>query len=149
MQCLPRYQTAVLTCQEDEAGSNFRGLTRSAHGSPAELIHGILLHCRGDQWGPYGAGSDGVDADTESNLLVGQATGEGDDGTFGGGVVQKIGATDVGVDGGVVDDGVTRFHVLKSVLGDVEIRVDIGVEGLEPLISRDGWVQLSVQKKDI
>lgn len=138
MQCLPRYQTAVLTCQEYEAGSNLGGLTRSPHRGPAKLIQGILLHCRRDQGGPYGAGSDGVDADTEFDLLVGQATGEGDDGTFGGGVVQKVGAADVGVDGGAVDDGVTGFHVLKSVLGDVEIGVDVGVEGLEPLISRDG-----------
>ena len=113
------------------------------------MIQSILFHRRRDQWGPYGAGSDGVDTDTELDLLVGQATGEGDDGTFGGGVVQEIGAADVSVDRGAVDDGVTGFHVLQRVLGDVEIGVDVGVEGLEPLISREDWVQLSVPEKDI
>ena len=101
------------------------------------MIQSILFHRRRDQWGPYGAGSDGVDTDTELDLLVGQATGEGDDGTFGGGVVQEIGAADVSVDRGAVDNGVTGFHMLQRVLGDIEIGVDVGVEGLKLLISRD------------
>lgn len=71
-------------------------------------------------------------------MLVGEAAGEGYDGALGRGVVKEIGAADVGVDGGAVDDGVAGFHVLEGVFGDVEHRVDVGVEGLEPLVSVKG-----------
>ena len=45
---------------------------------------------------------------------------------------KKIGTTDVGVDGGVVDDAVARVHVRQSVLGHVEERVNVRVESEYP-----------------
>lgn len=47
---------------------------------------------------------------------------------------KEIGTADVGVDGSVVDDAVARVHVRQSVLGHVEERVDVGVEGELPLL---------------
>ena len=94
-----------------------------------------MLHRGGDQRRPDGARTDAVDADAELELLVGQAAREGDDGAFGGGVVEEIRAADVGVDGGAVDDRVAGFHVLEGVFGDVEDGVDVGVEGADPLFS--------------
>lgn len=135
VQRLAGNQATVLACQKHEAGGNLGRLTGSPHRSPAELIDRILLHRRRDQWGPDRARSDGVDTDTEFDLLVGKAAGEGDDGAFAGGVVEEVGAADVGVDGGAVDDGVTGFHVLESIFGDVEHGVDVGVEGSQPLVS--------------
>ena len=67
-----------------------------------------------------------------------KTAGERDDGALAGGVVQQVGAADVGVDGGAVADGVAALHMLKGVLGEVEIGVYIGVEGLEPLVSTPG-----------
>lgn len=69
------------------------------------------------------------------DLLVVQAAGEGDDGAFAGGVVEEVGAADVGVHGGAVYDGVTGFHVREGVFGEVEVGVDVGVEGFDPLFS--------------
>ena len=64
-----------------------------------------------------------------------EPAGEGDDGAFGGGVVEQVRAADVGVYGAVVDDGVAALHVREGVLGEVEVGVDVGVEGQEPLVS--------------
>ena len=64
-----------------------------------------------------------------------EAAGEGDDGAFGGGVVEEVGTADVCVYGGVVDDGVAALHVLDGVLGEVEVGVDVCVERQEPLVS--------------
>ena len=64
-----------------------------------------------------------------------ETAGEGDDGAFGGGVVQEVGAADVGVYGGAVYDCVAGFHVREGVFGEVEVGVDVGVEGFEPLVS--------------
>lgn len=64
-----------------------------------------------------------------------ETAGEGDDGPFGGGVVEEVGAADVGVDGGAVDDGVSGFHVREGVFGEEEVGVDVRVEGFEPLFS--------------
>ena len=67
-----------------------------------------------------------------------EAAGKGVDGAFAGGVVEEVGAADVGVDGGVVDDGVAGFQVREGVFGEVEVGVDVGVEGGEPLFSVNG-----------
>ena len=64
-----------------------------------------------------------------------EAAGEGDDGAFGGGVVEEVGTADVGVYGGAVDDGVAALHMLEGVLGEVEVGVDVCVEGQQPLVS--------------
>ena len=71
-----------------------------------------MLHGRRDQRRPNGTGTDAIDADAIFKLLVGKAAGEGDDGTFAGGVVKEIRTADVGVDGGAVDDCVAGLHVL-------------------------------------
>ena len=62
-------------------------------------------------------------------------SGVGVDGAFGGGVVQEVGAADVGVYGGGVYVCVCGFHVREGVFGEVEVGVDVGVEGFEPLVS--------------
>ena len=64
-----------------------------------------------------------------------QTAGEGDDSAFGGGVVEEVGAADVGVYGGAVYDCVAGFHVREGVFGEVEVGVDVCVEGFEPLVS--------------
>ena len=71
-----------------------------------------------------------------------QAAREGDDGAFAGGVVEEIGAADVRVHGGVVDDCVAGFHVCEGVFGEVEVGVDVCVEGFEPLVSGRGGLVL-------
>ena len=135
MQTLPSNHTAILTGQENKARRDLRRLRRPAHRRGAELVHRRLVHGRGDQGRPDGAGADGVDADAVGDLLVVQAAREGDDGAFGGGVVEEVGAADVRVHGGAVDDRVAGFHVREGVFGDVEVGVDVRVEGLEPLLS--------------
>ena len=65
-----------------------------------------------------------------------ETAGEGDDGAFGGGVVEEVGTADVGVYGGAVYDCVAGFHVGEGIFGEVEVGVDVGVEGFEPLISK-------------
>ena len=67
-----------------------------------------------------------------------ETAGEGDDGAFGGGVVEEVGAADVGVYGGAVYDCVAGFHVGEGVFGEVEVGVDVCVEGFEPLVSVEG-----------
>ena len=94
-----------------------------------------MLHRRGDQRCPHGTGTDGVNADTELELLIRETAGEGDDGALGGGVVEQVGAADVGVNGGAVDDCVAGFQVLEGVFADEEHGVDVCVEGFDPLIS--------------
>ena len=56
-----------------------------------------MFHRRGDQRCPDRTGTDGVDADTKFELLIRETAGEGDDGALGGGVVEQVGAADVGV----------------------------------------------------
>ena len=130
MQTLPSDHTAVLTSQENEASRNLRRLCRTTHGCSAELILCLFAHGRGDQWSPDGSWADGVDTNAVGDLLIVQSAREGHDGSFGGGIVEQVGAAYVCVDGGAVDDGVAALHVLEGVLGDVEVGVDVGVEGL-------------------
>ena len=134
MQTLPGNHAAVLTRQEDEAGRNLRRLRGTTHGG-RELVLSPVVHGRGHERGPDGARAHGVDADALADLLVVEAAGEGNDGAFGGGVVEEVRAADVCVDGGVVDDCVAALHVLEGVFGEVVVRVDVGVEGLVPLLS--------------
>lgn len=134
MQTLPGNHAAVLTRQEDEARPDLRRLRRTAHGR-RELVLGPVVHGRGHQGCPDWPGAHGVDADALADLLVVEAAGEGDDGAFGGGVVEEVRAADVGVDGGVVDDCVAALHMLEGVFGEVVVGVNVGVEGLEPLLS--------------
>ena len=121
--------------QEDEAGCDLGRLGWTTHGCGAELVLRLFRHGRRDQGGPDGSGADGVDTDAVRDLLVVQSASEGHDGAFAGGVVEQVGASDICVDGSAVADGVTALHVLEGVLGEVEIGVDVGVEGLQPLLS--------------
>ena len=135
MQALPGDKTTILTRQKHKTGRNLTRLARPPHRRRAELVLRIGLHRGGDERGPDGAGADGVAADAVGDLLVGEAAREGDDGALGGGVVEEVWAADVGVHRGAVDDGVARVHVLEGVFGEVEVGVDVGVEGGEPLVS--------------
>ena len=135
MQALPSNHTAILTRQENKARRNLRRLCRPSHRRSAQLVLRLFRHGGWDERRPDGAGTDGIDADAVGDLLVVQAAGEGDDGAFGGGEVEEVGAADVGVYGGAVDDGVAGLHVREGVFGDVEVGVDVRVEGFEPLVS--------------
>lgn len=137
MQALPRDHTTILTRQENKAGRNLRRLRRPPH-RRGELILRILLHRGRDERCPNGSRADGVDTDAKGDLLIVETAGEGDDGAFGGRVVEEVGAADVGVYGGAVDDGVAGFHVREGVFGEEEVGVDVCVEGFEPLFSGRG-----------
>lgn len=58
------------------------------------------------------------------------------DGVFGGSVVEKIGLINVGVDGGVVDDGCIMFYVFEGVFWSVEEWVNVDVESVFLLFFR-------------
>ncbi len=137
MQALSRDQATILTRQEHKTRRDFRRLPGAPH-RRGELVHGVVLHRRGDQWRPDGTGTHLVDADAEFHLLVGQGTGEGRDGAFAGGVVKEIGPANVGVDGAAIDDCVAGFHMREGVFGDEEHGVDVGVEGFDPLFPVGG-----------
>ena len=44
MQALPSDETAVLAGQENEAGCDFRGLSRTTHGGFAKRVLGVGFH---------------------------------------------------------------------------------------------------------
>ena len=97
-----------------------------------------MIHRARHQRRPDRARTNSVDADAVADLLIRETASEGDDGAFGGGVVEEVGPADVGVYGGVVDDGAAAGHVWQGVFGEVEVGVDVGVEGGEPLVSGMG-----------
>ena len=144
MQTLPTNHTTILTRQKHKTSRHLARLSRPSHRRRAKLIHSITLHRTRDQGCPYGARAYGVDADAVGDLLVVQTAGEGDDGAFGGGVVEEVGAADVGVYGGAVYDCVAGFHVREGVFGEVEVGVDVCVEGFEPLVSVGEGVSVGV-----
>ncbi len=115
MQTLPRNHTTILTRQKYKTRRNLARLPRPPHRRRAELILRILLHRARNQRRPHRAGTHGIDADALADLLVVQAAGEGDDGAFAGGVVEEVGAADVGVYGGVVEDGGAGGEVREGV----------------------------------
>lgn len=135
MQRLPRDQTTVLTRQEDKARRDLTRLTRSPHRRPAKLIQSILLHGRRDQRRPHRPRSNSIDADPKPDLLVVKTAREGDNSTLRRRIIQKVWSANVGIDGSAINDCVAGFHVLEGIFGDEEVGVDIGVEGLEPLLS--------------
>lgn len=112
----------------------------------------FLVHGCGDKRGPDGTGTDGVDADTFADLLVGKGAGEGYDGTFGGSIagellvaglkkggvgnlLEKIWATNVWVYGSAGDDCVTAGHLWEDVFGKEEEWMDVNIKSVNPLIS--------------
>ena len=134
VKCLSTEGAAVFTGEEDNGSGNLTWLSRTAQRSGSELLLVLTLHGRWDERCPDGSRGNSVDANAVSGLLIAQATGEGDDCALGGGVVEKVGTTDIGVDAGVVDDGAAALHVWQRVLGKVEVGVNVGVEGVEPLV---------------
>lgn len=100
-----------------------------------QSVLSVRFHGGGDQGRPDRAGADRIDPNPLADDQIGEPAGEGDHGTLAGGVVEEVFAADVGVDGGAVDDGVTGLHVGEGVFGEEEARVDVDVEGLDPLVS--------------
>ena len=72
---------AVRRSQEDKASGNLRRLRGTANGA-GELALSLLVHGGRNQRSPDGTGGDCVDADTATDVLVVQTTGEGDDGAL-------------------------------------------------------------------
>jgi hypothetical protein len=119
MNDLPTDLGAVRAGKENKHSRNLTRLSTASNGS-AEGFLRLLRHGRNDQWSPNGTRSDGVDADALGHPLVAEAVGESGDGTLGACVVEQVGAADVGVHAGVVDDSVALCHVREGVLGEVE-----------------------------
>ena len=75
-----------------------------------------------------------VDSDPLFHLLVGKRARKRHNRALGAGVVQQIRAPDVRIDACVIDDSVTGFHVRDAEFREVVEGVDVGVEGLVPLL---------------
>jgi hypothetical protein len=156
MNDLPTDLRAVRRSKENKHSRDLTRLSATANGSVEALLR-VLRHGRHDQRRPNRTGSNGVDADALGHPLVAEPVGEGGDGALGARVVEQVWAADVGVHASVVDDGVAFGHVWEGVLGEVEegcwdflvsfvqvvvvvvvwqawLTVDVGVEGLEPLV---------------
>lgn len=116
---LSRQLKRICRRQEYDTSGNLRRLAWSTHGT-GKLLDRIRRHGGGNQRRPDWARSHGIHSDTLGDKLVGETSREGDNGALGGSVIQEIGSTNVGVDGGVVDDGVALSHVGKDVFGEVE-----------------------------
>lgn len=129
MQTLPTNSTTILTGQENKTRRNLRRLDRAADGRLAERILRLRVHGTRDQGRPDWTGADLIAADSFTNQLVRETAGQGRDGAFGACVVEEVGAADEGVDGAVVYDCVACFQVGDGVFGEVEVGVDICVEG--------------------
>lgn len=135
MQRLSTDEATIGARQKDKARSNLAGLADAPHGRRAQAAQLLLGHGADHQGRPDRAWRHRVDADPLADLLLGQSAGEGDDGAFGGGIVEQAWRTHVGVLGGVVDDAVASTQMRQRVLGKMEDGVDVGVEGAEPLLS--------------
>jgi hypothetical protein len=79
---LARDRSTVGVCEEDEASGNLRGLRGTAN-RRAELFLSLVVHSSRDEGCPDGTGSDGVDTDATTDVLVVETAGERDDGTLG------------------------------------------------------------------
>lgn len=134
MNRLPTNRTTIIRRQKHKHSRNLTRLRRPSN-RRRKLLNRLIIHRRGDQRRPHGPRRNSIHPNAFTHVLVRQATGEGDDGTFGGCVVEQIGAPNVRVDGGVVDDCGAFFHVWERVFAEVEEWVDVGVEGFEPLVS--------------
>jgi len=133
MDCLSTQCARVLTCQEDNTGCDLGWLTWTSLRC-CELFLRLLTHSRWDEGRPNWTGCHGVHANASVDVLVAQTTSEWDDSTLCRSIVEKIRSTDVGVDGGVVDDCGTFLHVWEDVFWEVEEGMDVRVEGLFPLL---------------
>jgi len=135
MQTLATDQTTILTGQKHKTSRNLTRLARPPHRRRTKLILRILLHRARNQGCPDWPRADGVDPNAVANLLVVQPAGEGYDCSLAGRVVEQVGTPNVGVYRGAINNCVARFHVRKGVFGEVEVGVDVRIEGFEPLVS--------------
>lgn len=79
--------------------------------------------------------TDGIHTNAFPDDLIGQPTSEGDDCSFGRGVIEKIRTADVCVDRSVIDDRVTARHMREDIFRQPKQGMDICDEGLFPLFS--------------
>lgn len=133
MKSLTTHGAAVIASQEHKARRNLAGLRRPTNGR-SELLDGVVVHGGRDERRPDGTRCNSVDSDALADVLIGETTGKGDDGSLGRGIVEKIWTANVGVDGRVVDDCGALLHVRQGVFGEVEEWVYVGVEGVYPLV---------------
>jgi len=99
MQTLPTNKTTIRTRQKHKTSSHLARLSRSSHRT-CELLLRLLVHGSWDERRPDRAGTDGVDANSVFDLLVGEGAREGYDCSLCGGVVEEVRAPNVVVDGG-------------------------------------------------
>jgi hypothetical protein len=133
MQALSTNKTTLRSRQKHKTSGNLYGLTGSSHWARKLLLR-ILIHGRWDQRCPDRTRTDAIDSDAFLNLLICETTRESYDGAFRCGVVEQVGTADVGVYGGAGDDCVAGLHLREDVFGEEEERVDVGVEGVKPLL---------------
>lgn len=82
-----------------------------------------------DEGGVDAAGGDGVRADVFGDVVGRDGLAHGEDGALAHGVGEAIGESDMGCDGGHVDDGAAAsFHVGDRLLKAVEDAFDVDVE---------------------
>jgi hypothetical protein len=116
---LPTNLTAVCASQENDHRCDLTGLSTTTNGSAESLLR-LFSHGRNDQRCPDGTWSNCVDTNALAHPLVAETVCESGDGTLGARVVEQVWTADVGVDTGVVDDGVALGHMRKSVFREVE-----------------------------
>jgi hypothetical protein len=126
-------RSTIRTSQKDKASGNLRGLRRTTN-RRGKLLLSLLVHGSRDQGRPHWTRSDGVDTNATTDILVRQTAGKTDDGALCGCVVEQIRTTNVSIDAGVVDDGVTLVHMRQSVFGQVKEGVDVCLESKLPLL---------------
>lgn len=127
MQHLPTQQRTIRARQKHHTRRHLARLPRPPHRRRETLLR-RLIHRRVHQRRPHGARRDGVAADALRDPLVAEAAGEAHDGALCGGVVEEVRAADVGVDAGVVNDGVAFAEVGEGIFGEVEEGWDWSVD---------------------
>lgn len=79
--------------------------------------------------------TDGIDSDAFADLLVGQCSCESDNSTLSRSIVKQVPSSDVGVHGSTIDDGRASLEMRHCVFGQIEVRMNVGIERILPLLS--------------
>lgn len=132
MDCLPTNRATVCTRKEDKASCNLARLRRPSNRC-GELFDGIVIHRSRNKWCPDRPRCNSVDADAPSNVLVAQTACEGDNSALGRRVIEEVRPANISVDGSIVDDRRAGLHVRQRIFGEIEVRVYVGIEGVNPL----------------
>ena len=74
-----------------------------------------------------------------------KTAGESNDGAFCRRVIKEIWPTDICIDATLVDDRRAWLQMGKSVLGEIKVRVDVGIKGPVPLFSANQVSGIDVQ----